>query len=79
MKVSVSLCASLAAHLRSGCSGKLRTLDLREGTLRHQLLDAPNIAQNERKIMLLNGIHARFEDILEEGDRFAVFPPIARG
>ena len=79
MKVSVSLYASLAARLPKGCSGNVYTLDLREGTSIQELLDVLNIEHDEPKIMFRNGVHARLDDILEDGDRFAVFPPIAGG
>lgn len=79
MKVNVGLYASLAVHLPEGCSGNMCSLELREGTSIQELLDALNIAHNEPKIMFLNGVHAHLEDILEDGDRFAVFPPIAGG
>jgi len=31
------------------------------------------------KIIFLNGLHAGFDDVLKNGDRLAVFPPIAGG
>jgi molybdopterin converting factor small subunit len=43
------------------------------------VLDKLNIAEDEPKIIFLNGIHAKPDDRLKEGDRLAVFPPIAGG
>lgn len=79
MKVEVSLYASLASRLPAGCKGTTCTLVVAEGTTVGGLLDHLAIAPDEPKIVFLNGVHARREDPLKEGDRVGVFPPIAGG
>jgi molybdopterin converting factor small subunit len=43
------------------------------------LLIQLEIGPNELKIVFLNGVHAGQDQMLKDGDRIAVFPPIAGG
>jgi len=79
MKIEVSLYASLASRLPEGCNGNTCALVIAEGTTVGGLLDHLAIGEDEPKIVFLNGIHARSDDPLKEGDRVGVFPPIAGG
>lgn len=79
MKVEICLYASLASRLPGICKGNSCTLDISDGMSVQGLLDQLNIAADEPKIMFLNGIHARLNDLLKDGDRVAIFPPIAGG
>jgi len=79
MKVEISLYASLASRLPERCKGNTCTLIVAEGATVGGLLDHLHIAADEPKIVFLNGVHARPDDTLKEGDRVGVFPPIAGG
>jgi len=79
MKVNLSLYASLASHLPEKCTANSCTMELAAGTSIRELLDQLNIGIDEPKVMFINGVHARLDDIIKDGDRVAIFPPIAGG
>ena len=53
--------------------------DIPGGATVAQVLDLLNLPENEIKILLINGRHADRERVLNEGDVFHVFPPMAGG
>ncbi len=79
MRINLSLYASLASHLPEKCTGNSCTLELPNGTSIRELLDQLNIGIDEPKVMFVNGVHARLDDIVKDEDRLAIFPPIAGG
>lgn len=79
MKIDVNLYATLASRLPENCAGNSCVLDMEEGASIEDLLTLLSIAPDEPKIVFLNGIHAQPGRELKEGDRVAVFPPIAGG
>jgi len=50
-----------------------------DGTSVREILKQLEIGPNEPKIVFLNGVHAGLDQMLKDGDRIAVFPPIAGG
>lgn len=80
MKVEVNLYASLARYLPDD-SGRHTPciLEVKKGTTILQILRLLNIPLESVKLIFLNGIHARIEATLNEGDRLGVFPPVAGG
>ncbi|RMF91947.1 MAG: MoaD/ThiS family protein [Candidatus Schekmanbacteria bacterium] len=43
------------------------------------LLDNLGIPVEETKIIIVNGVHAELDTVLKDGDRVAIFPPVAGG
>jgi len=43
------------------------------------LLKKFNIPEKETKILIVNGVHADLDQPLKDGDRVAIFPPVAGG
>lgn len=80
MKVELSLFASLARYApdKTG-SHSHRTLDIAEGTTIMGLLENLEVPVDKVKMIFLNGLHARGDEVLKEGDRVGVFPPVAGG
>ena len=54
-------------------------MDIDENTSIGTILSDLNIGPDEPKLILVNGIHSKLDGSLKEGDRLAVFPPIAGG
>ena len=79
MRIQLSLYASLGSHLPEKGQGNACTLEIQEGTAVRDILCQLNIGLDVPKIIFLNGIHAGLDDVLKNGDRLAVFPPIAGG
>ena len=80
MKVEINLFASLARYMldKTG-SQDSRVLEVGEGTTIIDILLRMEVPLDKVKILFLNGIHATGDEILKEGDRVGVFPPVAGG
>jgi molybdopterin converting factor small subunit len=80
MKVELNLFASLARYApdKTG-SHSHRTLDVTEGTTIMELLNRLELPIDKIKMIFLNGLHATGDEVLREGDRVGVFPPVAGG
>jgi molybdopterin synthase sulfur carrier subunit len=80
MKIELKLYASLARFMPSekGESGA-NMLEVDEGTTISDLLEALKVPTNHIKLIFVNGIHAKGDHVLKEGDRVGVFPPVAGG
>jgi molybdopterin synthase sulfur carrier subunit len=44
-----------------------------------EILTRLNIPEEMPKIILVNGVHGKKEQVLKEGDVLSVFPPVAGG
>jgi molybdopterin converting factor small subunit len=79
MRIQLSLYASLASHLPEKSEGNACTIEVREGAAVRDILGQMDIGLEVPKIIFLNGIHASLDDVLKNGDKLGVFPPIAGG
>jgi len=79
MKINLNLYASFRSRLPEEALLNSGEIEVKEGATVGQILAEVNIASDEPKIMFLNGIHAGLEDTVKDGDRIAIFPPIAGG
>jgi len=53
--------------------------DVEEGATVGQVLEMLNLPGTQDLILLVNGLHANKERVLNEGDVLSVFPPIGGG
>jgi molybdopterin converting factor small subunit len=80
MKVEINLFASLARYMRDKTGSQAsRVLDVGEGSTIIDILTRMEVPLDKVKILFLNGIHATGDEVLKEGDRVGVFPPVAGG
>jgi sulfur carrier protein ThiS len=79
MKVELCLYASLSSFLPENTRGNSCITEIGEGMTVRQLLAEVGLPENLPKLIFLNGLHAKYDDVLKSGDRLAVFPPIAGG
>lgn len=79
MKLHIHLYASLASHLPEKSDRNSCFLEVADGMTIRQLLEQLGIPENAPKILFRNGVHAELDEIMKDGDRVAVFPPIAGG
>jgi sulfur-carrier protein len=79
MKIELRLFASFASRVPSGTPGNTCFMEVEDGSSVKDLLKLLNIGLDEPKIMFRNGIHTSADDIVLDGDRVALFPPIAGG
>ncbi len=78
MNVQINLYATLALQTtKRGSQADL--IEIEDGTNIGDILDRLGISRDAPKIIFLNGVHADLKTIPKDGDRIAVFPPIAGG
>lgn len=78
MKVDVALFASLSGHHTVAGSERTRPYELDEGTTIADVIAALGLP-DEPRIVFVNGKHAEETALLHEGERLAIFPPVAGG
>ena len=80
MKVELNLFASLARYASDKTGRRNNSiLDVAEGTTIIGLLKVLDLPIDKVKMIFLNGLHATGDEVLREGDRVSVFPPVAGG
>lgn len=79
MKIQLILYASLAHLLPEESSGNSCFVEMAPGTTIRSLFERFQVPLDSPKIIFLNGRHAMEDHLLHNGDRIAVFPPIAGG
>ena len=79
MKVDVVLFAHLSTFQPDGLGGRhSRTFDLAEGTTIADVIGEIGLP-DEPRVIFVNSRHAPEDAVLHEGDRLAIFPPVAGG
>ncbi|MGA2957668.1 MAG: MoaD/ThiS family protein [Thermodesulfobacteriota bacterium] len=79
MQVELRLYASLGRYLPENREGNSCIMEIDPGTTVQELLHKLNIPPEAPKVIFLNGIHTRGDEVLKEGDRLGAFPPVAGG
>jgi molybdopterin synthase sulfur carrier subunit len=80
MKIELKLYASLGRYMPQALlEKKQRYLEVGEGTTIKALLENLKVPLETVKLIFLNGIHAKENDVLKDGDRLGVFPPVGGG
>ena len=79
MTVNLALFAYLSAYQPDGQGGRHpRAIDLAEGSSVNDVISFLGLPEGPR-VVFVNGRHAPDEHVLAEGDRLAIFPPVAGG
>lgn len=79
MNVDVALFASLSTFQPDGAGGRhARTFELPEGTTIARVIESLGLP-NQPRVVFVNSRHASEDSVLHEGDRLAIFPPVAGG
>ena len=73
------LYASLSRYLPENREGNSYDMEIPPGTTINELLRNRDIPPEAPMVIFLNGVHARSDEILKEGDRVGAFPPVAGG
>jgi sulfur-carrier protein len=80
MKIELKLYASLGKYMpQVPLEKKPGYLEIQEGTTIKALLEELKVPLETVKLIFVNGVHAKDDDVLKEGDRLGVFPPVAGG
>ncbi len=78
MKIHIKLYATLALDTPK-IGPETDFIEIQEGLSIGEILDWLGLSRESPKIIFVNGVHANMDTIPKEGDRVAVFPPIAGG
>ncbi|MBM7853980.1 sulfur carrier protein ThiS [Desulfohalotomaculum tongense] len=79
MLLEVRLYSGLEKYVENAQYGKPIQVELPEGATVKQLLDKLGIPQEQVFSVLVNGTHYNCSDVMEDGDRVALFPPVGGG
>ncbi|MEG6616849.1 MoaD/ThiS family protein [Peptococcaceae bacterium 1198_IL3148] len=77
--LEVRLYSGLEKFVAGATYGKPLAVELPDGANVKELLAKLNIPEVEVFSILANGIHRHLEDVLNDGDRVALFPPVGGG
>jgi len=79
MKIELKLFASLRSYLPEKNESGSCAVETEEGTTIKDVLEQLDVPVDLCKIIFVNGVHAGKDDVLKDGDRLGVFPPVAGG
>ncbi len=79
MKVRLKLFATFRRYLPPGAQGSAVDVEVPSHARVGELLASSGLPEDESCVVLVNGRHAEFNDLLREGDVVAVFPAMAGG
>ena len=79
MEIEVKLFATLRDYLPKGSGRFSCKIEIGEHTRIQDILAKLRLPKEIPKIILVNGIHGKMEQILKEGDVVSIFPPVAGG
>ena len=79
MKIEFKLYASLACHMPEKADGNPNVMEVTEGMTIGEVLEQLKVPIDVVRVIFLNGIHAKGDEVLKEGDRVGVFPPVGGG
>ncbi len=79
MEIEVKLFATLRDYLPKGSGRFSCRMEIDGQTRVQEILTKLNIPEEFPKIILINGVHGKKEQVLKEGDVLSIFPPVAGG
>ena len=79
MKIEVNLYAILSTYKPDHAGANSWIVECDEGTSLAEFIKQLDVPLKEVKIIFVNGVHASEDDVLKEGDRVGVFPPVGGG
>ncbi len=79
MKIEVNLYATLKRYMKNEPGGKSSAIDVEDGTCVKDMIQKLKISADLVKLIFINGVHAKRDTILKDGDRLGLFPPVGGG
>jgi sulfur carrier protein len=79
MEIEVKLFATLRDYLPKGSGRFSCKMEVGGSTRVQDVLSRLKIPEEIPKIILVNGVHGKKEQILKDGDILSIFPPVAGG
>jgi len=79
MKIEVNLYATLKKYMKNETGTKSPVTDIKDGACVKDVIQNLKIPADLVKLIFINGVHAKVETILKDGDRLGLFPPVGGG
>ncbi len=79
MKIEIRLFASLARFMPDKSIKKPHIMEIQEGTTIGDVFKSMEVPEADVKLIFLNGLHATGDQVLKDGDKLGVFPPLGGG
>jgi molybdopterin converting factor small subunit len=79
MEIEVKLFATLREYLPKGSTRFSCKMQVDGSTRIQDILSRLKLPEEIPKIILINGVHGKKEQILKDGDVVSIFPPVAGG
>ena len=79
MEIEVKLFATLRDYLPKGSDRFSCKMNVNGPTRIQDILSKLKIPEEMPKIILVNGVHGKNDQVLKEGDVVSIFPPVAGG
>ncbi len=79
MEIEVKLFATLRDYLPKGSNSFSCKMEIDGKTRVSDIISRLKIPEEIPKIILVNGVHGKREQILKDGDVLSIFPPVAGG
>jgi molybdopterin converting factor small subunit len=79
MKIQVNLYATLKRYMKNETAGEVWEVDVEDGNCVEDLVQKLEVPAESVKLIFVNGIHAKRETTLKDGDRLGIFPPVGGG
>ncbi len=79
MKIEYILYASFAKHMPKGSDGRVCELEIAADLTLGMLIERLQLPEKSSKMVFVNGLRAKEEAVLRDGDRVGIFPLVAGG
>jgi len=79
MRVEVNLYATLKKYMKNEPGGKSSAIDVKDGACVKDVIENLKIPVESVKLIFINGVHAKRDTNLKDGDRLGLFPPVGGG
>ncbi len=79
MEIELRLYATLVKYAEKNKIPQFSTVELEEGLILANLLEKFGILREHVRIAMVNGKRAELNQVLRDGDRVGLFPPVGGG
>ena len=79
MRIEVNLYATLKKYMKNETGGKSSVIDVEDGICVKDIIQNMKIPVDSVKLIFINGVHAKRDTTLKDGDRLGLFPPVGGG
>ena len=79
MRIEVNLYATLKRYMKNKIFGKSSEIYVEDGLCVKDVMQKLKIPADLVKLIFINGVHAKRDALLKDGDRIGLFPPVGGG